>query len=160
MVDNKKDVIEQLKNITKNELKSGVSNPNEGAEGRLVSNKTGEVIVNNYDFDKIGDLEKQFVENVIEFMSSKNDVDMDTLILEMKHRYKIDKIPMKKIEDSLWYQFTKNEKIGANISGFRQTLEDGKQIRIPHVHFSSDLDYLDDMINRIIEKVRQLKIDT
>ena len=159
MVDNKKNIVEQLKDITKNEKKSGVLNPNEGPRGRVVSNKTGEEITNNYDFDKIGDLEKEFVENVINFIKSKDGVSTDTVITEMKHRYKIEEIPMKKIEDSLWYQFTKNEKIGANIQGFRQTLQDGKPIRIPHVHFSSDLDYLDDMINRIIEKVRQLKID-
>ena len=66
---------------------------------------------------------------------------------------------MKKLEDSLWYQFTKNEKIGTNITGYRDTYVDGKRILIPHVAFNSDLDYLDDMMNRIIHKVKQLKID-
>ena len=53
---------------------------------------------------------------------------------------------------------TKEERLGMSIQGFRQsTDENGNQIRIPHVGFSADLDYLDDFINRIVQKALKLK---
>ena len=64
-----------------------------------------------------------------------------------------------KIESSLWHQFTKNEKLGQSVQGFRTSMVDGKKINIPHISFSADLDYLDDVINRIVKQARQLKIE-
>ena len=153
------DKIEQLKEISKNETKHGVVDPNKSGTGNVVSNKTGEEIKMNYDLSEMGEPEEIFVKNVIDFIDSKRGVDTDTLLTQIKHRYKIETPPIQKLEDSLWYQFTKNEKIGTNITGFRDTYVDGKRILIPHVSFNSDLDYLDDMMNRIIHKVKQLKID-
>jgi hypothetical protein len=64
---------------------------------------------------------------------------------------------MAKIEDSLWHQFTKNERIGQSMQGFRETKDkNGKKIRIPHIGFSADLDYLDEMIQRIAQQVRNI----
>ena len=65
---------------------------------------------------------------------------------------------MKKIEDSVWGQLTKDERIGTTIQGFRQsTNERGEKIRIPHVGFSADLDYLDEFVNRLIKKATEVK---
>ena len=153
------DKIEQLKEISKNETKHGVVDPNKSGTGNVVSNKTGDEIKMNYDISKMGEPEEIFVKNVIDFIGSKRGLDTDTLLTEIKKRFKIETPPMQKLEDSLWYQFTKNEKIGTNITGFRDTYVDGKRILIPHVSFNSDLDYLDDMMNRIIHKVKQLKIN-
>ncbi len=153
------DKIKQLKEISKNETRHGVIDPNKSGTGNVVSNKTGEEIKMNYDLTQMGELEETFVKNVIDFIDSKRGVDTDTLLTEIKHRYKIETPPIKKLEDSLWYQFTKNEKIGMNITGFRDTYVDGKRVLIPHVTFNSDLDYLDDMMNRIIHKIKQLKVD-
>ena len=59
---------------------------------------------------------------------------------------------MMKYEDSLWYQFTKNEKIGNSVQGFKQIRDkNGNFIRIPNITFSSDLDNLDKMLNRFIK---------
>ena len=78
-------------------------------------------------------------------------------ISQIKNNYKIEEIPMMNISQSLWYEFTKDEKIGANIQGYRTTEKDGKKIRIPHIAFSGDLDYLDEMIRRIIARINNLK---
>ena len=61
------------------------------------------------------------------------------------------------VESSLWYEFTKNEKLGASIQGYRQAEKDGKKIRIPHISFSADLDYLNEMITRFVTRINNLK---
>ena len=53
---------------------------------------------------------------------------------------------------------TKDERLGQSVQGFRQTTdENGKKIRILHVGFSADLDYLDEFLNRIVKKVIDIK---
>ena len=67
-------------------------------------------------------------------------------------------IPMQSIEDSIWGQLTKDERIGQSVQGFRQsTNEKGEKIRIPHIGFSADLDYLDEFINRLAKKIESIK---
>jgi hypothetical protein len=52
---------------------------------------------------------------------------------------------------------TKDERLGQSVQGFRQATVDGKKIRIPHIGFSADLDYLDEFINRIANKVKNIE---
>ena len=55
------------------------------------------------------------------------------------------------------HQLTKDEHIGQNIQGFKIISDDkGNKKRIPHIGFSSDLDYLDGFINRLILKLENL----
>jgi hypothetical protein len=52
---------------------------------------------------------------------------------------------------------TKDERIGQSMQGFRQTTDDeGNKIRIPHIGFSADLDYLDEFVNRLAKKIASL----
>ena len=65
---------------------------------------------------------------------------------------------MKKIEDTVWGQLTKDERIGQSIQGFRETKdENGNRLKIPHIGFSADLDYLDGFLNRLIQKASKIK---
>jgi hypothetical protein len=53
---------------------------------------------------------------------------------------------------------TKDERIGQSVQGFRQSIdENGNKIRIPHIGFSADLDYLDGFLNRLIQKAQEIK---
>jgi len=62
-----------------------------------------------------------------------------------------------KVEDSVWHQLTKDERIGQSMQGFRQTTDnEGNKIRIPHIGFSADLDYLDEFVNRLAKKIASL----
>jgi len=64
---------------------------------------------------------------------------------------------MMKVEDSVWHQLTKDERIGQSMQGFRQTTDnEGNKIRIPHIGFSADLDYLDEFVNRLAKKIASL----
>jgi len=144
--------------MAEKEKKHGVKNPNEGVDGKLASNMTGEAIEGNYDYGNITDNDKKVVTEIIDLMRQRGDVPCSMFAEELKTRFQMVEIPMKSIEDSVWGQMTKDERIGQSVQGFRQsTDEKGEKIRIPHIGFSADLDYLDEFINRLVKKVESIK---
>ena len=144
--------------MAEKEKKHGVKNPNEGVDGKLASNMTGEAIEGNYDYGNITDSDKKVVTEIIDLMRQRGDVPCSMFAEELKTRFQMVEIPMKNIEDSVWGQMTKDERLGQSVQGFRQsTDEKGEKIRIPHVGFSADLDYLDEFINRLVKKVESIK---
>ena len=144
--------------MAEEEKKYGVKNPNEGTDGKVASNMTGEAIVGNYDYGNISDSDKKVVREIIDLMRNRAQVPCGMFAEELKERFQLVEIPMKKIEDSVWGQLTKDERLGQSVQGFRQVTDDeGNKIRIPHVGFSADLDYLDEFVNRLIKKVEDIK---
>ena len=144
--------------MAEKEKKYGVIEPNRGLHGKLASNMTGEAIEGNYDYGNITDSDKKVVTEIIDLMRQRGDVPCSMFAEELKTRFQMVEIPMKSIEDSVWGQMTKDERLGQSVQGFRQsTDENGEKIRIPHVGFSADLDYLDEFINRIVKKVESIK---
>ena len=138
--------------------KYGVKEPNEGVDGLMASNMTGEAIQGNYDYGNITERDKKLVNEIIDLMRDRSEVPCSIFAEELKTRFQLVEIPMKKIEDSVWGQLTKDERLGQSVQGFRQsTDENGKKIRIPHVGFSADLDYLDEFVNRLVNKIEGLK---
>ena len=137
----------------------GVVNPNEGdGRGNLASNMTGEELDEIFDYGSITDRDKKVVKEIIDLLRNRINIPVEMIIEELKTKFTLEEIPMQKIEDSVWGQLTKNERLGQSIQGFRETTdEDGKKIRIPHVAFSADLDYLDEFVNRIVERVNKIK---
>lgn len=106
----------------------------------------------NFNYGDITEEHKRTVEEVIKFLLLNKDNPLEQTIKEIRTRFKIVEIPMMKYEDSLWYQFTKNENIGNSVQGFKQIKDkNGNFIRIPNIAFSSDLDNLDKMLNRFIK---------
>ena len=145
--------------MVKKEKKYGVKNPNEGINGKLASNITGEAIQPNYDYGSIKEEHKKLVEEIISLLQSRAGIPTQMIVEELKHKFQLETIPMAKIEDSLWYQFTKNERIGHSVQGFREAKDkNGKRIRIPHIGFSADLDYLDEMIQRIVKQIKDIPV--
>ena len=144
--------------MAEEEKKHGVKNPNEGVDGKLASNMTGEAIEGNYDYGDITDSDKKVVTEIIDLMRQRGDVPCSMFAEELKTRFQMVEIPMQSIEDSVWGQMTKDERLGQSIQGYRQQSDkDGNKIRIPHIGFSADLDYLDEFINRIVKKVESIK---
>ncbi len=117
---------------------------------------TIDFLVDHEDVNK----EKQKVaEDILETITqneSKN-LPLKFTLTQIKNDYKIDEIPMMDISQSLWHEFTKDEKIGQSVQGYRQSVKDGKTVRIPHIAFSGDLDYLDDMMRRLITRINNIK---
>ena len=144
--------------------------PNEKPD--LVSNKTGEKISKFTDYIEEGhwnNFNKDDAQKIIRdvfyilFQDSENQTEEIKKYLETKKKeleifFKVEEIPLMKLESSLWHQFTKDEKLGQSVQGVRTATVDGKKINIPHIGFSADLDYLDDLINNVIKKAKQLNI--
>tara|TARA_R110002074_G_scaffold8946_2_gene36189 strand:- start:919 stop:1359 length:441 start_codon:yes stop_codon:yes gene_type:complete len=138
--------------------KHGVKEPNEGVNGKVASNMTGEAITGVFDYGNITDSDKVIVREIIDLMRDRGEVPCSMFAEELKTKFNLVEIPMKSIEDSVWGQMTKDERLGQSVQGFRNAKdENGNKIRIPHVGFSADLDYLDAFVNRIINKVESIK---
>ena len=110
-----------------------------------------------YDYGDITEKDKKVVEEIIDFLRSREQVPISMVIEELKTRFQLVEVPMKKIEDSIWGQLTKDEKLGQSVQGFKLTTEDGKKVRIPHIGFSADLNYLDEFVNRLVKKIEGIK---
>jgi len=144
--------------MAEEEKKHGVKEPNEGTNGKLASNMTGEAIEGLYDYGNITDSDKLLVKEIIDLLRAREQVPCGMFAEELKTRFKLEEIPMKKIEESVWGQLTKDERLGQSVQGFRQTKDkNGKDIRIPHIGFSADLDYLDEFVNRLVKKIEGIK---
>ena len=143
--------------MAEEEKKHGVKNPNEGTDGKLASNMTGEAITGVFDYGSVSDEQREVVKEIIDLMRAREQVPCGMFAEELKTRFELEEIPMKNPEDSVWGQMTKDERLGQTIQGFRLVEQDGKKIRIPHVGFSADLDYLDEFVNRIVKKIDELK---
>jgi len=140
------------------ENKHGVKEPNEGTDGSLASNKTGEAINAVYDYGNITDSDRAVVKEIIDLMRAREQVPCGMFAEELKQRFELEEIPMRKIEESVWGQMTKDERLGQSIQGFRQSIDEkGRKIRVPHVGFSADLDYLDEFVNRLVKKAKDIK---
>ena len=121
--------------------------------------QAGVEIEPTFDYGDIKQEHKDVVLEIIKWLRERNGVPVEMLIEELKIKFHIEEVPMKKIEDTVWGQLTKGERLGASIQGYRETKdENGKRIRIPHIGFSADLDYLDEFLNRIVEKVNKINL--
>jgi len=103
--------------------------------------------------------EKKIAEDILNTIvdDASKDIPLKFTITRIQESYKLKDVPMLSLENSLWHQFTKDEKIGQSIQGYRTQIIDGKSIRIPYIAFGADLDYLDEMIRRIITRINNLK---
>ena len=133
--------------------------PGTALGGKVASNVTGEAIQSNFNYGEITDEHKKVVSEIIDLLRQRSQVPVDMIIEELKTRFELEEIPMKNIEDSVWGQLTKDEAIGTSIQGFRMTTDaDGKKIKIPHVGFSADFDYLDEFVNRLTKRLKDLEV--
>ena len=142
---------------------SGTWTPDETKEPDTTfksNSEPGAEIFALYDFGSISEKDRKLVRAIIEIIKNSKNVKTESLVKEIEEAFKVEEdIPMMDVTKTLWYQLTHDEPIGANIQGFRLSKDkDGNKIRIPHVCFSSDLDYLDIMVNNMIKKLG-LKLD-
>lgn len=129
--------------MKKKKTKTGVSSDSKKVE-----------LTPNFNYGDITEEHKRVVEEVIKILRFNKDNPLEQTINELKTRFKMVEVPMIKYEDSLWYQFTKNENIGHSLQGFKQVKDkNGDLIRIPHVSFSSDLDNLDRMLQKFVKTI-------
>ena len=143
--------------MAEEEKKYGVKEPTEGTDGKVASNMTGEAITGVFDYGSVSDEQREVVKEIIDLMRAREQIPCGMFAEELKTRFQLEEIPMKDPKDSVWGQLTKDERLGQSIQGFRLVEQDGKKIRIPHIGFSADLDYLDEFINRIVKSKQKKK---
>ena len=124
---------------------------------KMKSNVDGQDIEPLFDYGDITERDKSVVQEVINLIGQRPGVPGDMIAAELKEKFKLVEIPMMKLDDSVWHQLTKDERIGQSMQGFRQTTDkDGNKIRIPHIGFSADLDFLDVFVNNLANKINSI----
>ena len=97
------------------------------------------------------DVAKEVI-RILEENQTKSFDDIKSIILSSFH---IEKMAEKKVEDSMWYKFTKEFALGAMPQGFRITKDkNGKKIKVPYLAFTADTDTLDKMLIQLLEMVK------
>lgn len=126
--------------------------------GLATSNVTGEDITPSYDYGAVTERDKLLINEIISILKSRKEVPIDMVVEEINTKFEIEEIPMMDIKDTLWYQLTKDEPLGQNIQGFRMSLDENQnKIKVPFISFQADLDFLDGFLNRLVQKVNNLK---
>ena len=124
---------------------------------KVKSNVDGSDIEPLFDYGDITERDKSVINEVISLIESRPGVPGEMLVAELKTKFQLVTVPMMKLEDSVWHQLTKDERIGASMQGYRESNDkDGNRIRIPHIGFSADLDYLDEFVNRLATKIASI----
>tara|TARA_Y100001972_G_scaffold90813_1_gene111120 strand:- start:1013 stop:1423 length:411 start_codon:yes stop_codon:yes gene_type:complete len=115
---------------------------------------TGDDFKSLFDYGEITERDKSVVQEVINLINERPGVPGSMIAEELKTKFQLVSIPMMKLEDSIWHQLTKDERIGQSMQGYRESNDkDGNKIRIPHIGFSADLDFLDEFVNRLANKI-------
>ena len=122
--------------------------------GFVKSNVDGSDIKPLFDYGDITERDKSVVKEVLSLIEARPGVPGEMIAEELKVKFQLVQIPMMKLEDSVWHQLTKDERIGQSMQGYRESNDkDGNRIRIPHIGFSADLDFLDEFVNRLAKKI-------
>ena len=77
--------------MAEEEKKYGVKNPNEGTDGKLASNMTGEAITGVYDYGNIKDSDKIVVKEIIDLMRDRGKIPCSMFAEELKTRFNFSK---------------------------------------------------------------------
>ena len=101
---------------------------------------------------------KKAVEDIIEILKDRTNkgIPIDLICEELLQLFKIENIPMMDEKNTLWYELTKDEKIGKSYQGYKIVSKDGKKLKIPHIAFSGDLDQLEDFTIRLLRKLKDI----
>ena len=115
---------------------------------------TGDDFETLFDYGEITERDKSVVKEVLNLIEARPGVPGEMIAEELKTKFQLVQVPMMKLEDSVWHQLTKDERIGQSMQGYRESNDkDGNRIRIPHIGFSADLDFLDEFVNRLATKI-------
>jgi len=133
---------------------------NRNSTGEINSNVSGEDISREFNYGDLYDSVKKsyirkIIEEVIKIIKQNSNKNSEQLIKILSSKFNLVEIPADRIEDSLWHMITDGEHLGQAVQGYRIVKDDeGNELRrIPHISFSSDLDYLNGLINRMVKKL-------
>ena len=111
-----------------------------------------------YDYGAISDADKKLVNEFCKILENRSGVPVPIIINELKTRFELEEYEYVKLEDGLWYEYTKDftPEIQYHHQGFKQqNIGDGKVLRTPHLAFSLDLDRINELALHIEKKVKE-----
>ena len=153
--------IDETKSLENNDFYNPNPTDKDNKNRNTTSNVTGKILdsaIFDYSDTSLTKDHKDAAEEIIRFFDARQDIPYDLAKEELKQNFKLEDVPELDHTKTLWYQFTKDEKLGQQKQGWRYDNVNGKKIKIPHISFSADLDYLDGMINRFVNKVKEYKL--
>jgi len=110
------------------------------------------------DVSRLTDEQKDLLEDLLEKLQASKDLKVSEVLDQLKINYILDEIPKRDYKKSLWYQFTKDDTLSQCVQGHQVKYDkDGKKIKVPFFAFAKSLDDLDEIINRIIKSVKEMK---
>lgn len=113
-----------------------------------------------YDYGDIKPEDKKLTSEVLRLVEEgqRNNHNWTKIKRDIETKFEIDPVPVMKIEDSVWYNFCKDEKLGQSLQGYKTSKDkDGNDIRVPIIGFTSDLEDLNKFISNIITKINNMK---
>jgi hypothetical protein len=106
-----------------------------------------------FNYDNIKVEHQDAVEEVIKILQNRSSIPVNFIIEELKVKFKLENLPELKVEDTLWHRIF-GEHLKAHYQGYTDKVnENGEKIRVPHLAFSADVDYLDILIKKVLTHV-------
>ena len=119
--------------------------------------KTGEVIQPLFDYNSIDDYTKLAIRDIVDILENDN-IDKKRSIDVIKHKFQLEEIPEYDVGKSLWKNMMYEFKLGESIQGWKIVEDDkGKKLKIPVISFTGELDYLDDVMKKLIARINMIK---
>lgn len=145
--------------------KDGRLDPEEAIkeENRFSFNLTdikGNRINSVYDYGNITKRDKLVVEEIISFLKTRPGVPVSMLETELKQKFKIVEIPIKDIKQTLWHKLTEGfgKDTQGKVQGYKTIQTENGPLKIPYIALDYDMDDLDNLINHILKKAKDINI--
>ena len=109
-----------------------------------------------FDYAKTTEEQKEAIEEVIRILENRDgeNVPMIFIINELKQNFNLEDVPVRPVEQSSWYNLTKDFNINGNVQGYKiVTKPDGTREKIPHISLNVELETLDAMITQVVSNI-------
>lgn len=113
-----------------------------------------------YDYDFVTERDRETAIEVLNQIKKLNkSLPLDKSIDKIKTSFKVKEIPTLKIEEGLFYDLMKDEKLGVAIQGYDNKKDkDGNPYKVPFLSMGANREELDDIMQRLITKIRNIVI--
>ena len=118
--------------------------------------KTGEVIQPLFDYNSIDDYTKLAIRDIVQVLEDDK-IDKKQSINIIKDKFQLEEVPEYNIEKSLWKSMMSEFNLGESIQGWKIVQDsEGKKLKIPVISFTGELDYLDDVMQKLITRIKHM----
>ena len=111
-----------------------------------------------FDYERVSPVELKIAKEIINVLREHEKSSINEVIKILERRFNIVEVPSIDVNKSIWHNLTKEENIKGNIQGYLfKKDENANDIKIPIVAFSEPLDKLDDLVQKLVKKIENMK---